>query len=70
MMKKNGKIKVSGRDDAALKAESVLHSLKNIPQKNEEKNDDEEKPVPTSLNEELEELLVKNKSRFFGGCGG
>lgn len=25
---------------------------------------------PTSLNQELEELLKKDKKRFFGGCGG
>ncbi|MCO5231474.1 MAG: hypothetical protein M9958_09995 [Chitinophagales bacterium] len=24
----------------------------------------------TSINEELEELLQKDKKRFFGGCGG
>jgi hypothetical protein len=25
---------------------------------------------PTSLNEDLEQLLSKNPRRFFGGCGG
>lgn len=69
-MKKSGKIKNQSRDNAALKAESILHSLKNIPQKNEDKTEDEDNAVSTSLNEELEELLAKNKSRFFGGCGG
>lgn len=70
MMKKDGKIKIQGRDDAALKAASILNSLKNIPEKNKESETENDQSFSTSLNEELDELLTKNKGRFFGGCGG
>lgn len=39
-----------------------------IPQNEREEREDIE--LRTSLNEELEELLNKDKKRFFGGCGG
>jgi hypothetical protein len=34
------------------------------------KEEQESFSFPTSLNEDLDELLAKNPRRFFGGCGG
>jgi hypothetical protein len=53
---------VSSKQDISksksLPLEQLNHSLEN------------ELEFPTSLNQELEELLKKDKKRFFGGCGG
>lgn len=67
-MKKDGK---KYRDDEALKKESILNVLtqKPLPEPNEK---EEEKTLgyQSLESEDLKELLEKNKSRFFGGCGG
>lgn len=60
--KKNIELKLDSKKDltksTSLRLEDVNLSL------------NEEFDYPTSLNEELEELLKKDKKRFFGGCGG
>jgi hypothetical protein len=67
-MKKDGK---KYRDDEALKKESILNVLTQKPLPVSDEKEEEDKLGYQSLeNEDLKELLEKNKSRFFGGCGG
>lgn len=69
-MKKDGK---KYRDDEALKKESLLNVLTQKPlskSKDEEEDEGEVDAINNIEHEDLKELLEKNKSRFFGGCGG
>jgi hypothetical protein len=54
--------KLSSKQDISKSKSSSLEEL-NLSLENELE-------FPTSLNQELEELLKKDKKRFFGGCGG
>lgn len=68
-MKKGGK---KYRDDEALKKESILNVLKEIPTTVCPKDDHDDRQIGVAdlQHEDLKELLEKNKGRFFGGCGG
>lgn len=70
MMKKDGK---KYRDDEALKKESILNVLTQQPlpkSKDDEIDEGDLNTINNIEHEDLKELLEKNKSRFFGGCGG
>lgn len=69
MMKKDGK---KYRDDEALKKDSILNVLKQQPlaASKEQEVEEDSHGFKNSMNEDLNELLEKDKKRFFGGCGG
>lgn len=65
-MRKDGK----KEQEKQLSKSEIL--LKQKTQREVSHNEDAENEhgFSTSLNEELDELLKKDKKRFFGGCGG
>lgn len=62
-LKKKESLKDQTEQQQQQDAKSLLPKSEN----NEEKIDYN---IPTSLNEDLDELLDKDVKRFFGGCGG
>ena len=62
MVKKNIELKLSSKKKLSKSTSLIIEDV-NL-------SLDEELEFPTSLNEELEEHLKKDKKRFFGGCGG
>lgn len=53
-----------------LTSKKDLSKLKSLSLEESNLSLENELEFPTSLNQELEELLKKDKKRFFGGCGG
>jgi hypothetical protein len=53
-----------------LSSKQDLSKSKSLPLEELNLSLENELEFPTSLNQELEELLKKDKKRFFGGCGG
>lgn len=62
-LKKKESLKDQTEQQQQQDAKSLLPKSEN----NEEEIDYN---IPTSLNEDLDELLDKDVKRFFGGCGG
>lgn len=66
MMKKDGK-----KEQKKQLSKSEVLLKQNIQNEISADRDDENNfGFSASLNEELDELLKKDKKRFFGGCGG
>jgi hypothetical protein len=53
-----------------LSSKQDISKSKSLPLEELNLSLENELEFPTSLNQELEELLKKDKKRFFGGCGG
>jgi hypothetical protein len=53
-----------------LSSKQDISKSKSLPLEELNLSLENELQFPTSLNQELEELLKKDKKRFFGGCGG
>ncbi|HUH74037.1 MAG TPA: hypothetical protein VLZ75_06470 [Chitinophagales bacterium] len=56
--------------DAPTSSKKKLAKDESLPIKETSISLENDLEFPTSLNPELEELLEKDKKRFFGGCGG
>lgn len=71
IMKKDNPSLAAGQESEKKKQKTSLpdHSAQS-PQKEERADAEEETGFQHTLNSDLQELLDKDKRRFFGGCGG